>query len=299
MDYKAKYLKYKAKYLELQNVMQNEQTGQLGQFGGDHHEESSSNAVHVSKKGPSMSKIEEVMRGTTISAPEKPLEMPSADEVAKNDDLKKMEKKKNRSQSRALPIVDIFIIQPNYMDNPSKAIAKFQEGAQFYGRNSFFGQIYSHYINYGMNFINNTVMFSGFNSNIIQEDPINGVFVFQMNNGMLYQVTANNIGITGRVGLDLAIIWAWVQTFFTTNISYANMLDSIMRKINKSPELQQASGITTYSGTSITYAPGIMDPQEWYYMMIVGYLARAQGYFSISSGGDNYTYYLITSLRQL
>ena len=294
VDYKAKYLKYKAKY-EAAKAQRD-----MSQYGGDHHEESSSkDSFHASKNGPSMTKIEEIMRSTTVSKPEDPLQMPSSDEVSKNEDLKKMEKNMNRSQSRAVAGYDIFIIQPNYMDAPSKAIAKFQEGAQFYGRNSFFGQIYSHYINYGMNFINNTAMFSAFNSNLYQEDHINGVFTFQMSNGMIYQVSAHNIGVTGYIGGSLAIVWAWVQTFYTTNMSYVNFLDSVMRKINKSPELQQASGITTYSGTTISYVPGIMDPQEWYYMMIVGFLARAQGYFSIASGGDNYTYYLITSIRQL
>ena len=324
MDYKAKYLKYKAKYeqakqelaaLEAQRFQQlksqqlksqqlksqqlKSQQLKSQQFGGD--DTNSTEVIsHVSKNELDMSKIQEIMKNTPVSNPETAIEMPSSEDVSKNEDIEKMKKKNrnmSRSQSRSMPFLDVYIIQPNYMDNPSKALAKFKEGAQFYGRSSFFGQIYSHYVNYGMNFINNTVMFSGLNSNILQEDLINGVFTFQMSNGALYQVRANYIGVTGFSGNTMAIIWAWVQTLFTT-ASYANVLDRIVRDISRSPELQQASGLNPHSGTSITYTPGLMDPQEWYYMMIVGYLSRAQGYFSLSTGPNNHSYYLIMSIRQ-
>ena len=305
MDYKAKYLKYKAKYEQAKKELvaleaQYSQQLSFQQTGGN---DSNSTEIisHVSKNGPDMSKIREIMKNTPVSNPETAIEMPSSEDASKNEDIEKMKKKNrnmSRSQSRTVPFFDVYIIQPNYMDNPSKALAKFKEGVEFYGRNSFFGQIYSHYINYGMNFINNSVMFSALNSNILQEDPMNGAFTFQMRNGSLYQAKANYIGVTGMTQNTMAIIWAWVQTLFTT-ASYANVLDRIVRDISKSPELQQASGINPYSGTSITYTPGLMDPQEWYYMMIVGYLSRAQGYFSLSTGPNNHSYYLITSIRQV
>jgi hypothetical protein len=302
MDYKAKYLKYKAKYLEAKTRSRYSNLN-ADQIGGDHRGGDHGNPEehrHVSKEGPSMTEIENIMKNTTISTPEKPLEMPSDEDVNKNEDLKKISKSNERSQSRALiEIVDVYVLQPNYMDEPSKAITKFLNHAQYYGPKSFFASIYNHYINYGANFINNSTLFAAYNSTLIQEDPINGVFIFQANNGFVYQASAYNIGVTGLIGRVRAIIWAWVQTIYTTNASYMSYLDRIARKINKTPELQQSSGITSYSGTSVSFAPGYMDSQEWYYMMIIGFLTRGQGYFSISAGGDNYTYYLITSLRQV
>lgn len=297
MNYERKYQKYKAKYLEAKSIASNSRQNQVG--GNEAAEESSSKDFsHVAKSDMSITKIGDIMNTATVSGPENPLQMPSNEDVSNNEELKKFGKK-NRSQSRSLLGADIYVIQPDYSINPSKAIAKFLETSQFYGGNNFFTEIYNYYVNYGMNFINNSIRFDSHNSTILQEDPINGIFVFQANNGFIYQVNAVNIGVVGLVGTIRAIIWSWAQSLYAFTNSNKRYLNRIVRKINKHPELQQAAGVTSYSGTTISYAPGYMDSEEWYYMMLIGFLTRAQGYFLMTNGADIYTYYMITSINQI
>lgn len=303
MDYKDKYLKYKSKYLGLKAQIDSSNVNNLDQEGGRQTnadksaDKSDDEKIHETKTSLDIAKLSDIMTNVKVTKPDKSLTMPSSTEVSKNRELSRLTKNSKRL-SRPAYGIDIYQIQPKYYTNPSKAIAKFLELSQLYGRNNFFKKIYDYFVNYGSSFINNSIMFDSINSTILQENLATGTFVFQLKNGFIFQVNAVNVGIVGYIGVIRAIIWSWVQNLYSTNTYY---FDRIVTEINSYPELQQATGITSYSGTSISYVPGYMDAEEWYYMMIIGFLTRSQGYFLMSNGAGtgSYSYYLITSVNQL
>jgi len=301
MNYKQKYYKYKKEYLSLK--LKNEQNLAGGAKKSKNNKKSNTkndDETHQLKlKLVSKKEINDLLKDLKYSEPKRLSRMPSTKEVLKVDKLNQFTKDHRalkRNLSRYMKPKDVKYYESKYGMNPSKAITKFYELAQYFGRSNIFYELFNHYVNYGLDFISNSVLFDSHNSQIIYADDLMGIFRFQTNSGQIYEITAVNVGIAGNYRGIRSIIWTWL---YNPNQIYE--LNSIMQNIKENPILGRSTGLTINTSTMINFEPGSMVPEEWFYMMIVGYFMNGLGYFVTHdySGRGTSAYWIITSLRQI